>query len=176
MQAAGRLNDATNLAGVEGKSGILKLLLHVATAKVAEVAALPGAGAVALRKSELSERGGARLDALLVAADDGGGVVLGAGNVGLAPGRGPARVAVLDEQVGGADLALGGVGQGALARGGVVSGHIVLEAVGVGALRRLPARDLVDGVEVVGQVLGVGVANLPVGGEPGFRRVGLRCG
>ena len=89
----------------------------------------------------------------------------------LSPARGPAAVAVLDQQVGGADLAGGhvdGLGAGKGAGGTVVGGHVVLELLGVGARRGLPARHLVGRVEVVGQVLGVGVAHLPTGGQAGL--------
>lgn len=90
----------------------------------------------------------------------------GEGRAYLAPARGPPGVAMLDEQVGGANLALGdargGAGTGA---GRVVGGHVVLELLGVGAGGGLPAGDLVVGVEVVREVFGVGVADLPPGGE-----------
>lgn len=80
---------------------------------------------------------------------------------------------MLDEQVGGADLALGAAadatGAGA---GAVVLGHVDLELLGVGALGGLPAGLLLLGVEVVGEVLGVAVADLPVGGEAGLGLLG----
>lgn len=64
------------------------------------------------------------------------------------------------------DLALGDArhGTGPLTSA-VVAGHVMLELVAVGASGGLPSRDLVGGVEVVGQALGVGVAHFPVGGE-----------
>lgn len=40
-------------------------------------------------------------------------------------------------------------------------GHVLLELLGVGAGRGFPARDLLDRVEVVGEVLGVAMAHLP---------------
>lgn len=49
----------------------------------------------------------------------------------------------------------------------MVFGHVVLELLGVGARRRLPARDFVDGIEVVGEVLRIGVAHFPVGRKTG---------
>lgn len=77
---------------------------------------------------------------------------------------------MLDEQVGGADLALGDARDGAVAGArAVVGSHVVLELLAVGAGGRLPAGDLVDRVEVVGKVLGVRVANLPVRGKTGIR-------
>lgn len=76
---------------------------------------------------------------------------------------------MFDEEVVGVDLALLGVGDLdlAVAVHGVLIGHVVLELLGVGAGGRDPVRDLVDGVEVVGEVLGLGVADLPIGGETG---------
>lgn len=49
----------------------------------------------------------------------------------------------------------------------MVGGHVVLELFAVGARGGLPSRGSLDRVEVVGQVLGVGVANLPVWRETG---------
>ena len=43
----------------------------------------------------------------------------------------------------------------------------MLELLRVGALRGLPSRDLVGRVEVVREVLGVGVADFPIGRETG---------
>lgn len=87
----------------------------------------------------------------------------------LAPAAGSAAVTVLDKQVGSADFALGNAGDGAgTGAGAMMGGHVMLELVGVGAGRGLPSRDLFSVVEVVGEVLGVGVADFPVGGEPGF--------
>ena len=57
--------------------------------------------------------------------------------------------------------------RGATARVGVVRGHVVLELLCVGARGRSPVGDLVDGVEVVREVFGLGVANLPVWGKTG---------
>lgn len=74
---------------------------------------------------------------------------------------------MLDEQVRAPDLALVGAGR-AVPReggGGVVVRHVGFEGVGVGAFGGLPAGGFGRGVEVVGQVFGVGVADLPAGGE-----------
>lgn len=95
----------------------------------------------------------------------------------LAPAARPPALPMLDQQVAGADLAAAGVAvQAARVRGqlalAVVLGHVRLELLGVGARGRLPARLLLCLVEVVGQVLGVGVADLPPGRQP---RVGLRA-
>lgn len=50
----------------------------------------------------------------------------------------------------------------------MVSCHVVLELVAVGSGRRLPSGDLLDRVEVIGKVLGIGMANFPVGRETGI--------
>ncbi len=54
----------------------------------------------------------------------------------------------------------------------MVGSHVDLELLGIGAGRGLPARRLLGGVEVVGEVLGVGVADLPVGRQAGVRLEG----
>lgn len=50
----------------------------------------------------------------------------------------------------------------------VVLGHVQLELFGVGVCGRFPSRGLVDKVEVVGEVLAVAVADLPVGRQAGL--------
>ncbi len=50
----------------------------------------------------------------------------------------------------------------------MVDGHVVLELLGVRLRGRLPARHLLGGVEVVGQVLGLAVAHFPVWREAGL--------
>lgn len=50
----------------------------------------------------------------------------------------------------------------------MVLGHVDLELVDVGARGGLPAGGLGRAVEVVGQVLGLGVADFPVFGETGL--------
>lgn len=63
---------------------------------------------------------------------------------------------------------LGGAGSGRRVGGGaVVEGHVGFDFVRVGAGGRLPAGLLGGGVEVVGQVFGVGVPDFPLGGETG---------
>lgn len=75
---------------------------------------------------------------------------------------------MLDEKVGGANLALGDTRNGARTGArAVVGSHVVLELLGIGACGGLPSRDLVGGVEVVGEVLGVGVAHFPSGRKTG---------
>lgn len=73
--------------------------------------------------------------------------------------------------MGSADLAgvtaSSGLG-GARSSGSVVLGHVGLEHLGVGSWWGLPAGVALAAVEVVRQVLGVAVANLPVLGEAGL--------
>lgn len=86
----------------------------------------------------------------------------------LTPAAGSAAITVLDEKMGSADLVLWDAGDGTRAcPSAVVSSHVVLELLGVGAGWGFPSRDLVDRVEVVGEVLGVGVTDFPVGRQPG---------
>lgn len=76
---------------------------------------------------------------------------------------------MLNEQVGSANLALcrGPPCAATKGAGAVVLGHVKLELLGVGALWRLPAGLLLLGVEVVGEVLGVAVADFPARWEAG---------
>lgn len=142
MQTTGGLNDMADFTDLEPKRGRLKLLLHVAALEESEIATFARAAAVAFRDGELAEGGAAGADAGLVAEDDGGGLFLGAGDVGFLPARGPAAVLVLDEEVRGAHAVRGRLARagGAGGDGGlaVVLGHVFLELVGVGALRGLP--------------------------------------
>lgn len=75
VQTTRRLDHAAHLAGLEVESGILKLLLHVALAKVSQVAALACGRAVGLGGGELAEGDVSRLDRGFVALDDGEGFV-----------------------------------------------------------------------------------------------------
>lgn len=77
---------------------------------------------------------------------------------------------MLDKQMRRANLALGNT------RDSLVSGaravmrrHEVLKLVAVGSGGGLPSRNLLGHVEVVGEVLRLGVSNFPVGRETGFR-------
>jgi hypothetical protein len=69
---------------------------------------------------------------------------------------------VLHEQMGGANLALGAGTVDARVRRTVVLRHVDLEFVRVGSLRRLPSRLVRLLIEIVGEVLGVGMADFPV--------------
>lgn len=96
------------------------------------------------------------------------------GATDLSPAAGPPRILVLDQQVAGADLALVAVDAAAAAGLGpdlgraVVRRHVLLELLRVGPRRRLPPRRRRRGVEVVWQVLGVGVTHFPSAGESCF--------
>lgn len=63
-----------------------------------------------------------------------------------------------------------------------MGGHVGFEGFGVGARGGLPAGFFAAGVEVVGEVFGVGVADFPRGGEAGGGlagravRMGWGCG
>ncbi len=70
--------------------------------------------------------------------------------------------------MGRADLAVfGGPRRGRVGGGAVVEGHVGFYLFGVRAGRGFPAGFLGGGVEVVGEVFGVGVADFPLGGEAG---------
>jgi hypothetical protein len=170
MQPARRIHHTRNLTRLQRERRLLKLLLHVPAAEIAQVAVLARATAVRLGHGQLAELDLAALDARLVVLDDAARLVLGARDLGLAPAHGPARLAVLDEQVRGADLALGhadDAGGGVGPAAAVVFGHVELELVGVGLGGRLPSGLALLDVEVVGQVLGVGVPDFPVLGQAG---------
>lgn len=81
MQSTRRLDNSRDLAGLQRKGGLLKLLLHVAFAEISQVSLLVGAAAVGLGVSQVAEGDLAALDALLVALDDAPGLVLAAGDV-----------------------------------------------------------------------------------------------
>lgn len=128
MQATSSLDHSGQLADLERESSILKLALHITLAKVAQVAALAGTAAVTLSNGKFGQRSLARTDLLLVAAKDGVCLVLGALDAFLAPGRRAAAVFVLDQEVGGTDLALGDLAWRGWRGGGgrVVCGHVPL--------------------------------------------------
>lgn len=81
---------------------------------------------------------------------------------------------MLDEKMGSSDLALGDTGNGTGTRtSAVVGGHVVLELFGVGAGGGFPSRQLLGRVEVVGEVLGVGVSDLPARRKTGVSLEGV---
>lgn len=165
METAGRLNNIADLAGFERKSSILKLLLHIAPAEPAQVPPLAGRAAVRLLRSQLGERRLARRYLAVVLLDLDPGLVLGADDAVLFPARRAATISVLDEEVGGTDLARAGAVSGHGGR--VVRRHVHLELVRVRTSGRLPARRGVRGVEVVGKVLALRQTNFPVGRQAG---------
>lgn len=80
----------------------------------------------------------------------------------LSPAAGSSTIAVLDKKMGSTDLALRNTRNSTRARTSrMVSRHVMLELLGVGARGGLPSRQLLGRVEVVGEVLGVGVTDLP---------------
>lgn len=87
---------------------------------------------------------------------------------------------MFDEEVSGADFAVGltcGLGIGG---SGVVGGHEEFEFLGVGFCWGVPTRLMAAVVEVVREVFGVGVADFPVRGQAGVGgglrvRVSVRC-
>lgn len=99
MIAAARLNDVTDLTWFQRERRFFKLLLHLAVAKVAEIATLAGAAAVRLARGQLAETGRARPDARLVTQDDGQRLLLGSRDVGFLPRRRAAALAVLHQEM-----------------------------------------------------------------------------
>ena len=129
-----------------------------------QVTTFPGGAAVTLRHRQFAQTRGAARDLALVSLNNSHRIVLGTRNVCLAPGRRSSRVAVLHQQMSTPDLAvkiLLGCHTITFERAGVVHGHVMLERVAVGVRRWLPSRLLCLGVEVVRQVLAVGVPDLP---------------
>lgn len=106
-----------------------------------QITSLPRGRAIALCDGQITETRLATFDLTLIPADDVVRVVLGTGDFGLAPRRGPPGLSVLDEQVGRPDLAL----ETLLARSVrtkiscVVLAHVVLQRLTVGLCRRLPS-------------------------------------
>jgi hypothetical protein len=78
---------------------------------------------------------------------------------------------MLDQEMSGADLAIvrraaiRSAGIGSDLRRAMMLGHVCLELLRVGSWRGLPSRRLLRLVKVVGEVLGIGVSNLPAGGQ-----------
>jgi hypothetical protein len=107
-----------------------------------QVTALASRAAVALGGGKVTQTRRPALDLALVVADDNAGLFFGAGNLRLAPRRSAARVPVLDQQVGASDLAFKAllVSRAIAAElGSMVLSHVVLEALTVSALWRLPS-------------------------------------
>jgi hypothetical protein len=129
-----------------------------------QISPLPRRATITLRHSEITQARLATLDARFMPSQNLERLTLRPGDIRLAPRRRSPGVLVLDEQMGAADFALE-----ALLRGGAVGAHIlrmvlahvVLQGFAVGLGRRLPAGFLAAGVEVVGQVLAVGVPDFP---------------
>ena len=86
VQPTGRVHHTRDVTGLERERGVLKLLLHVATAEISQVAPLARAAAVGLGDCEVAERDLPALDALLVRLDDLLCVFLAAGDIRLRAG------------------------------------------------------------------------------------------
>lgn len=80
MQPARRIHHSRNTTRLQRKRRLLKLALHIALAKVSQVAALARAAAVRLGDRQVLQRRLAAGDALLVRLDDCLRVLLGARN------------------------------------------------------------------------------------------------
>lgn len=131
--------------------------------KTLQIALLPRTAAIALTRRQIPQTDLPALDPPLVALQHPHRLLLRPPDLGLLPAARPPAVFVLDEQVGGPDLAVLGGGAGRRVGGGaVVQGHVGFDLVGVGAGGRFPAGLLGRGVEVVGEVLGVGVPDFPL--------------
>lgn len=98
-----------------------------------------------------------------MASEDLDGFLLGPSNLRLSPAARPSAVSMLHKQVAAADLPVTLTGTVQARGAAVVVCHVVLEGLGVRAGWRLPARLFSRRVEIVGKVLGVGVADLPSG-------------
>ena len=70
MQTTGRVHYTRDVTGLERKCGVLKLLLHVATAEVSQITPLACAAAIGLGDCEVTKGDLAALDAVLVCLDD----------------------------------------------------------------------------------------------------------
>jgi hypothetical protein len=187
VQTRGSCDYMADLARLQSKCSVFKLLLHVALSKETargmvvsgcdtskmmqkniQIASLPRAAAITLGGSKVTKAGCAASDSGFVAEDDGHGIVLGASDLGLTPTRGTPRVSVLDKQMRCANLALLlALAVGSQASRAVVGAHVMLEGLAIGAGRRLPSALLGRGVEIVRKVLGVGVSNLPAARKTG---------
>jgi hypothetical protein len=104
------------------------------------------------------------LNALFVALENLNSLLLCASDIGLLPATGTAAIAMLNEQMAAADLTLAlASGVRASSSRGVVLRHVDFEFFGIGFRRWLPARLFCRRVEVVWEILRVGMANFPTG-------------
>lgn len=88
-------------------------------------------------------------------------LLLRPGDLSLSPAAGASAFSMLHQEMTATDLSLALTEFRPSCRSAVVVGHVDLELFGVGVRRGLPAGFFGGGTEVVGEVLGVGVANLP---------------
>lgn len=126
-----------------------------------QVTLLACTATVGLGHGKVSESDLARLDATLVTLKNLNSLLLRAGDLSLAPAAGSSAVAVLNEQVAAADLALALSGDLGASSRGVMLSHVKRQFFGISLGRRLPARLFCGRVEVVGEVLRVRMADFP---------------
>lgn len=87
----------------------------------------------------------------------------------LSPAARPTALSVLDQQMRSPDLPIVASSSTLWLRASaMVDSHVVLELLDIGTGRGLPSRLAVGGVEVVREVLGVGVADFPALGQAGI--------
>jgi hypothetical protein len=179
-----------DLAWLQSESRILKLLLHVTFSEETtvlngilasnpyilfhaansdlQVSPLPGAATIRIRHCQVSERIRSRTNSLFVAKQNSHGFLFRAGYPRLLPARRATAFAVLDEQVSASNFVLLISSKGSADARSVMIRHVHLELVRVGSFWRLPSRFFGIRVEVVGQVLRVGDADLPWLRQAGF--------
>jgi hypothetical protein len=141
-----------------------------------QIATLSRAAAVRLRSSKLRQRFAARtrfefLNLSQIVLDHVICLFLCASDIGLPPASWASTFAVLYEKMSNPDLVprMCKVGRRD-AFGAMMLRHVFFELLGIGTRGRFPSRVLGLGVEVVGEVLRVGAADLPALGQPSFLR------
>jgi hypothetical protein len=141
MEPRSRLHNTTDLTGLQRKSILFKLLLHLVLPKEAQIPPLTRTAAVRLGDGKVSQSGLTRFDLLFIALDDLQSFVLGPGNICLSPALRPSTLIVLDQQMGSSDLAVGptiltfdlGVGSA------VMASHVRFEGLSIGSVWGIPA-------------------------------------
>jgi hypothetical protein len=139
-----------------------------------QIAPLPRTATITLTNRQIPQRHLPRPDTRLVRQHNLNSLLLCPRNLRLTPATRPPAILVLDQQMRGPDFALvperRRIGRRARGARGVVGRHVGFQKAGVCAGGGLPARLLCQGVEVVGQVFGLGVAHLPGRWQAGFGR------
>lgn len=133
-----------------------------------QISLLPRTTAVTLTRRQIPQTGFPALDLLLIALQDLQRLRLGPSNLGLLPTTRPPAIPMLHQQMCRSDFPVfGRARSGRVGGGTVVKGHVGFYLVRVRARGGFPAGFFGGGVEVVGEVFGVGVADFPLGGETG---------